>query len=430
MSNVVEYRKFICVNFEDSNNNKVWNIKLYDNDNVEVEWGRVGKSFQSKIHFGGGRHKFDSLIKKKTNPSNSPDKLYSENKVVEGISSSPKNHNLAEIATEQIKTKSKIVRDLVEYLTEVNAHNILIATGGNIVFDVSTAQFKTPQGIIIPEQVQMARQLLADMSDFVRQQEWQDTTFRKKLNEYLRLIPHDVGMKRIEPRKILPSMDILQRENDILDGLETSFTVVTTQPKSDKEEIVIPKLFDVEMDCVDDGIEVDRINRYYQKTRRRMHTSNKFRLKQVYKVRIANVTSAFEKRGKAVGNIMELFHGTKCSNCLSILKQGLVIPPANAAHCTGRLYGSGVYASDISTKALNYATNFWNGGGNTSRTFMFLVDFAMGKIYYPNCGYGSRFPVKGFDSTFAKAGSGGVYNNEMIVYNTFQVNLKYLLEFE
>jgi poly [ADP-ribose] polymerase len=93
------------------------------------------------------------------------------------------------------------------------------------------------------------------------------------------------------------------------------------------------------------------------------------------------------------------------------------------------MFGDGLYFSDQSTKALNYATNFWRGGGSTRRIFMFLADVAMGKPYTPS-GWGRDFPRRGYDSTFAKGGVSSVSNNEMIVYETNKANLKYLIEFE
>ena len=43
MASVIEHKKFICVCFDGSNNNKAWQITLYDNDNVMVEWGESRK---------------------------------------------------------------------------------------------------------------------------------------------------------------------------------------------------------------------------------------------------------------------------------------------------------------------------------------------------------------------------------------------------
>ena len=137
--------------------------------------------------------------------------------------------------------------------------------------------------------------------------------------------------------------------------------------------------------------------------------------------------AAFEAYGAKLTDIRQLWHGTKASNLLSILRQGLIIPSSGSSHCTGRMYGDGVYASSVSTKALNYATNFWGSGGDTSRTFMFLVDMAMGKVYTTDSGWKSH-PVSGYDSTWAKAGY-ALRNDEMIVYRLDQTNLVFLVEF-
>lgn len=37
MPKVIELRKFVCVNFEDSNNNKYWQVTLHENDDVHTE---------------------------------------------------------------------------------------------------------------------------------------------------------------------------------------------------------------------------------------------------------------------------------------------------------------------------------------------------------------------------------------------------------
>jgi poly [ADP-ribose] polymerase len=159
-----------------------------------------------------------------------------------------------------------------------------------------------------------------------------------------------------------------------------------------------------------------------------MHTSNNLSVTNVYTVKIGTMKTAFDKYGAKLSDIRQLWHGTKASNLLSILKQGLIIPPSQSAHVTGRMYGDGLYFSSISTKALNYATNFWGSGGNTDKTFMFLSDVAMGNYYLAGSGWGS-YPKRGYDSTWAKGGQSGVINDEMIVYRLDQSNLVYLVEF-
>ena len=139
--------------------------------------------------------------------------------------------------------------------------------------------------------------------------------------------------------------------------------------------------------------------------------------------------SAFANKSKEIGNVKQHWHGTKASNLLSIFQQGLIIPPADATQCTGRMFGNGIYGSEQSTKALNYATNYWNPSGESEeRVFMLLCDFAMGKEYHPKSS-NRRFPVAGYDSTYVAPGAASTINQESIVYYSEQVNIKYLCEF-
>ena len=126
---------------------------------------------------------------------------------------------------------------------------------------------------------------------------------------------------------------------------------------------------------------------------------------------------------------MELWHGTRASNLLSILKGGLVIPSSSSSHVTGRMFGDGLYFSDQSSKSLNYSYGYWGGGSRDNNCFMFMCKVKMGKYYVPRGSYDGPFPRKGHDSVYAKASRSGVRNNEMIVYSTDQANLVYLIEF-
>ena len=115
----------------------------------------------------------------------------------------------------------------------------------------------------------------------------------------------------------------------------------------------------------------------------------------------------------------------KKHNIISIMKNGLVIPPKNASYTTGAMFGVGLYFSDQSTKSLNYSYGYWDGTRD-SNCYMFLADVLMGKAYIPS--RASGYKPDGYDSIFAKAHKSGVMNNEMIVMPC-QAKLKYLIEF-
>jgi len=434
MSQVIEHRKFSCTKLG-TNNNKYWNVTLYDNGDVTSEWGRQGhsSSSQSKTWPGVGRSFMDKKIREKGN------KGYFENKVIEGTGeitvsdSSVDNTELKDIAAKQIKSKNPIVSKLINFLVKINAHQILKATGGKIKYDTSSATFKTTQGVVIPSQVARARDILNLLFDDVKNNNWSDYNFETNLNEYLSLIPRDFGRQKHSPRDILPDSTAIQKELDILDGLDASFAgLQTAKPKKTKKQAKkkdVPQIFDVDMEIVTDKKILSYIKHLYQSTRKSMHTSNSLSVQTVYAISIKTMRDAYEKYGAKMVDIRQLWHGTKASNLLSIMRQGLIIPPSSSAHCTGRMYGNGIYFSSISTKALNYATNFWGGGGSTDRTFMFLADVAMGKYHLAGSGWGSHYPVRGTDSTWAKGGRSGVINDEMIVYRLDQCNLVYLVEF-
>jgi poly [ADP-ribose] polymerase len=437
---VAEKKTFICVNFKNGkNNNKFWRYTLNDDDSTFVEWGRVVDDGTGNLVVQGSQHatksKTMAKMRSKTNPNNKSDKQYTEVKVADGVSSvsssTVASSALKDIIKKDIVIKDPIVKDLFDFLRKENVHDIVQASGGSISYDASSATFKTPLGVIMPEQVSDARGVLDKIAPYVVDNKYSSVVFGRLLEQYLRLVPHNVGRKRITPELIFPNAQSLQNENNLLDGLTVSFDDIQAGATTDKKvkKVVQPKLFDVTLDVVRDRKLVSRITKYFNDTKLNMHVTAGYKVKKVYEIQIGTMHSAFKKSGSPIGNIMELWHGTKCSNLLSILKKGLIIPGSSSGHVTGRMFGNGVYFSDQSTKALNYATNFWGSGGSTRRIFMFLADVAMGKSYTPS-GWSSNLPKAGYDSTFAKARKSGVSNNEMIVYNLYQTNLKYLIEFE
>jgi len=428
MSNVVEEKKFSLTNLG-NNNNKYWNVTLYDDDTVTSIWGRQGKTSQSKTWAGAGRSFMDKKIREKEK------KGYRENKTVEGsgtvTAKSVANTNLKDIASKQIKHNNPLVAKLIDYFVKVNAHNIVAATGGKISFDTSSATFKTTQGIIMPDQIDRAGILLSDMSDIVDAHDYGHPELEEMLNEYLSIIPRDFGMKRMSPEDILPDITACQNENALLDGLRASFAGVITAPKKKTKKKDAPKVFEMDLFKVVDKRVISKISKFFEGSKKSMHHGvAQYHVKDVYAMNIASMKKNFDEVKNDIGNLKDLWHGTKASNLLSIFRQGLVIPPSSSSHCTGRMYGNGIYFSSVSTKALNYATNFWGGGGSTNRVFMFLAKVAMGKEHIAGSGWGGGYPKSGTDSTWAKGGQSGVINDEMIVYKLNQANLVYLVEFE
>jgi len=437
MATVLKHRRFVKVDTK-RNNNKYWYITLYDDGTVKTEYGRVG--YNGQVSSDGpfsqpaAERKFESKIKSKLRGKKDGEKAYTEIDVLEATSDTPKTaskavdqKNLRQLAAEQIGSGDKEVTKLVSYLVKQNIHTIVENT--TIQYNAQTGNFSTACGTVTLDTIDDARKFLEKLAKHVSNKRFKGKIVERNLESYLTLIPQHLGMKAPALDRLCPDLDAVKKQNQLLDSLEAGISVFkqSATQDEDKKEDDTPKVWDVSLARVDAKKELDRIRRLYRKTAKSMHTSSSLDVKRVFTVRIKQMADAFEKKGKAIGNIMQLWHGTRVANILSILAKGLIIPPARSSHCTGRMFGNGVYFSDQSTKALNYSHGYW-GGFKDNNCFMFLADVAMGKTYTPRS-WSEPFPKAGHDSTFAKASVSGVMNNEMIVYKLAQCNLVYLVEF-
>jgi len=341
-----------------------------------------------------------------------------------------KQDKLSQIAAEEIDGAAgdKITNELIKYLAEVNIHHITHST--SIKYNTKTGAFSTPLGVLTPDAISTARDLLAELRRLDGLKRKQKAKRATVVRDYFQLVPKDFGAKIPPAAELIATEDQFQEEASILDALESAIS--TDEPKTRKQKLFECRLVKVPH-YTDEGRELFKKTRdLYFSTRNTQHhpAAAGLQMTRLYEVEIGEMKRRFDATAAELGNIRyDLWHGTRASNLLSILKHGLVIPPSNAAHCTGRMFGNGIYTSLQSTKALNYATDLWNrSGGKNQRTFMFLCEVTLGKVHKPKS-YGGSYPAKGTNTTWVEPGQGGVLNHECIVYNTSQINLKYLAEF-
>lgn len=417
---VVEEVRLIFADPE-KNNNKFWHGFLYENGDVTVEWGRVGYKTQTKTHPSAGQKKLSSLKNSKLK------KGYTEQKTINGTSSQPvASSSLRQTAIRDIGGCPEIQK-LVKYLADVNVHDIVSNT--NISFNAEAGTFSTPLGLVTSDGIDEARDVLNKITAYTESHNLDAPEAQLLAGNYLRIIPQNVGMARGWHLKLFGSDTLLSKQYDILDSLEASLKQATATTQVDRQEP--ERVFEVKLDLVEDGKIFDKVRRRYQKSKGGHSTVRHLDVTKIYAVNIPSMSSGFEKDGQNVGNIQQLWHGTKAANLLSILKVGLIIPPYRPGFCAGRAFGDGLYFSDMSTKSLQYAGGFAPGQTRTGagKYFMFLADVAMGKPYETSRMMQSiRKAPQGYDSVWCKPNS--VFrNDERIVYRTTQANLVYLIEF-
>ncbi len=424
MANTVRHKRYIFVDPDAlkgvGGHNKFWNITEYDDGSIYVEWGRVGANAQTKMHPPYSQS-FDKLCDSKLK------KGYTEAKVIaseSGKVTSLESGSLKKVAREQIKTHSPVVDNLITLLINKNKHQILQAT--TMSYNEETGLFTTPLGVVTRDAISDARDILVKISKNINRLE--DKSVRNDISDYLRLIPTKCPSNRNVVDFIFRDNEVIQKQGQILDALEASIDSMESQPVNNVESST-ESVFKVEMELIEDNKIMKHIKDMYHKTHNSSHECRNLDVIRAYTLNIQSMSDAFEKCGAKLDNIWELYHGTRVSNILSILSKGMIIPPSNASYTCGRMFGDGLYFSDQSTKSLNYSYGYWDGGARDSNCFMLMCKVAMGKYYTPKDRYDSPFPKKGYDSIFAKAHKSGVYNNEMIVYQTGQVKPEFLVEF-
>lgn len=443
---IVEHKKYICTDAL-NNNNKFWEYIKYDNGTVTVKYGRVGKTSNVEGPKPMSDTELNAKIREKTRargvegtasykPPYKEIAVVAEAAVVAPTGPSLSKAIVQEAATKQLAKSNPVLTTLVTRLVEANRHELHKASGGKLDIDLSTGIISTPVGVVTKDNIVQARQLLDGISPFVMKHDFDAKPFINQLNDYLMLIPQAVGHARGWHRSFLVDANGLQRQNTLLDQLDASADLAASRLEAAKTSAVktslaaTPDIFDANLSVLEDGKDIDRIIKMFNDSINSRHESRYLKPIRFYKVNLPRAQAAFDADGAKLTNIWQLWHGTRMFNVLSILKNSLIVPPRSGSfHVTGRMFGDGVYASDQSTKALNYAYGYWDGQQRDKNCFMFLVDMAMGNYHVPKSSY-ETLPARGTDSTFAKASLSGVMNNEMIVYRNSQVNPRYLIEFE
>lgn len=426
-----------------ANNNKFYKVALDENGMITTSWGRVGTENPASKTQPGDERRFNTIVRGKERKgykrseiySTSPDRKTVDKKVLQEVASK----NLA-------KSNDPVLSNAISYMVAQNRHDIIETSGGLLKVDDSGV-VKTALGIVGEDSIEAANAILDKVSTTNDK-----TTVARLTNEYLSLIPQKVKGRDWantffeDGAKIVEQKNLLRQLRSSLDWFNAQDFSANDEPEMNTDDF--QNVFNVKMDTVSADSDVfKKIDELYKKTRNSRHHGDVLHLnvKNVYELTYPDeVNSSFDILSKKLGNQKLLWHGTDVGNVLSILREGLYCPPLNGNKFTisGRMFSNGVYCSDQGSKSIRYSAGRWNGKYN-DRCFMFLADVVMGNEYWPNKDKenGYRFSAdkahhgtddngRKFNSISVKGGTCGVLNNEMIVWNTEQIRLKYLVEFD
>ena len=420
MAKLIEKIKLVCYSIA-KNNKKVWIGELYDDNSVITRWGVIGETLSSKTFPDAGADFLHKKEREKLRPKKDKESytraLTTDEEAPASAGVSVSQSNLQAIAREQLAKKNPQLSSLIDRLVQANVHNITSQT--SITYNSATGLFQTPLGPVKQEGIDQARNMLVEIKKCIIKK---CATLPKLVSDYCRVIPQHVGYK-FTVSSVFPDLDAVEKQSDILDSLEATLKAMATPaPTAAGTPQPVEKVFEVELDVLKDATEQRRLEDFYHSSMKSSHGYGHVKIRQMFCVTVAEMAKAFDTK---LGNTTEVYHGTSQANLLSILKSGIKTSPPSTAYIAGKMFGNGVYGAINSSKSLGYTFGRW-GGSKGDSGWLFVCDFAMGKIHEPNgtC----RGPTDGCHSVWAKSHKCGLAHDELIVYRNNQVNIKYLLE--
>ncbi|KFB53220.1 AGAP003230-PA-like protein [Anopheles sinensis] len=348
------------------------------------------------------------------------------------------------------KIKSKLapsVQDLVRMLFDVDAMN-------RVMVEFELDMEKMPLGKLSQRQLQSAMKILSEISDLIGSG-GTNTQFIDASNRFYSFIPHNFG---VSAPKILDTLKQVKEKQTMLESLleiEFAYSLLNSEEdEGDKNPLDAHyEQLRTEIEPVPPNSEEFRLlQKYVRNTHAATHNSFELEIEEIFRIKRNGEADRYQPF-RTLHNRKLLWHGSRLTNFVGILTNGLKIAPPEAP-ATGYMFGKGIYFADMVSKSANYCCT--HPADTTG--LMLLCEVALGDMQeFSNAQYVKNLPigkhsVKGVghtqpdptashkrpDGVEIPLGKGvpveGVNSpllyNEYIVYDVAQVNCQYLLKMD
>lgn len=416
-----------------ANSNKYYTIELHEANGryrIFTDYGRLGRNGTKQVretnYYQEAINEFDRILKSKLR------KGYCEVELAQSTTGSQKAKELVD-ATE-IKVVQKPVinhKSQLEPAIQTFVQQIFAEAGqklNTLVKGKAASDGSSPLGKLSIRQIEKGRTILQEIAYIISRLNGQVSVsdVLDLSSEYYAHIPKVFGTFVTPERVAIRTPEKISEEMDILKFYEDSLrmgSVIYDTSNIDKQY----ESLNSDIGLLDPNSDKYRqIVDYVRRTESRYHDVTLL-VKQIFTV---NQKKA-PKFDNSMGNVQELFHGTRSANMPGILSSHLKLPnQLRGVHITGAMFGPGLYFANQSTKSTQYSCSRFGGTANKFPTaFIFLADVALGKVkkeeyakYYLKApaGYHSVMGVKGRS----------LLHDEFIIYREAQQRLRYIIEFE
>uniref|UniRef100_UPI0037E9767C poly [ADP-ribose] polymerase 2 n=1 Tax=Semicossyphus pulcher TaxID=241346 RepID=UPI0037E9767C len=444
------------------NNNKYYLIQLLEDDsskayNVWMRWGRVGKVGQSSLTAcGGDLLKAKDLFKKKfldKTKNEWEDRVSFEkvpgkyDMVFMDYSTNEKEESQDTVDAAPQKKTSKLdlkIQSLLELICDLKAME-------ECVLEMKFDTRKAPLGKLTSDQIRAGYTALKKIEDCLKKK-GSNRELLEACNQFYTRIPHDFGLKT---PPIIRTEDELKEKITLLEALsDIQIAVKMVQSSNDGDEHPLDRQYHslkCQLQPLDSSCnEFKVIEKYLHSTHAPTHSDYTMNVLEMFSVDRDSENNNFLSQ---LHNRTLLWHGSRLSNWVGILSQGLRVAPPEAP-VTGYMFGKGIYFADMSSKSANYC--FANHNNHTG--LLLLCEVALGDCnelldadYEANNLPAGKHSTKGLGQTgpdpknsvtldgvtvpmgpgvktkVARNNAYSLLYNEFIVYNAAQTRMRYLL---
>jgi len=451
----------------DKNNNKFYIIQLLEHDSTNelvlfTRWGRVGvpgNHEEKNVDQNSGPRLFMKKYKDKTKHGYQEIFIDYETEVKQD---EPKEES--KVSTSKKKFKNTLNQDVMDLISLIYNKKMINDNLHEIGYDSQ----KMPLGKLSPVTLTTGLNILKEIESELKKKSPNHENLKKYSSEFYTQIPHNFGFQKMSNfiidtlEKVKEKIDMISVLSDMKITLKILESVGKEKSEEEYENEEEKQIHDYykQLKCdirsISPSEEIYSILNKYLTAKMNKKDSDGFGSYYSYRNRLSLV-KAFElkrhgeeeKFKKELGNKKLLWHGSRITNFVGILSQGLRIAPPEAPS-SGYLYGKGVYFADMAQKSSMYCYPVNN------MALILLGEVALGEEdQRTSCDFNLPNTKKfGTDSVHALGrleSDGGVFINgdvfvpngdskineknqlcndyaEYIVYNVDQIKLRYLLK--
>ena len=420
---------------------------LTDHDSLDSAIGTFKAKFADKTS-----NEWSSKIFKSFKPQTKKYTLLAVETLTQAVASDG-SAEIVKVEYEETKLE-KPVYDLIKLISSKEMFESELEIAG---IDLTKMPLGTISAVMIKEGYKILKQIEAEL---LRTAGARSEELKELSSKFYTVIPHNFRFKKMisfiinSSAKVRDKIELLETLEAVKEGVEIKFEPklhVKSNPVDEQYARLGKSLILVNPSSEEHAI----INRYKDNTQGSTHAFHTS-IRNIYKIESPILP---KKQKKTDNNTTLLWHGSRLTNWMSILSQGLKIAPPEAPH-SGYMFGKGIYTADCFSKAAQYCYASEHMQSRTGLLVLCEVDLGrsvelfsanydaanlMGAQYASTKGCGKHAPS---NAEFGMLGDAKVPRgeletvsdelqkqrsllyNEFIVYDPARVRMKYLVEVE